>query len=80
MSPVIRRVLQKEPPESAQQPSPRLFNVQQAATYSGTSVWQVRQWLHAGDLKAARVGKKDLIDRTALDSFLDGLFRIGRTA
>jgi excisionase family DNA binding protein len=53
----------------------RGFTVHRVATYAGVSVWQVREWIHSGDLKASRVGKKDLIDKVALDSFLDALFQ-----
>jgi excisionase family DNA binding protein len=70
--PVIRRQLHEntEPPNVVV----RGFNVRRAATYAGVSVWQIRQWLRAGDLKAARIGKKDLIDKDVLDLFLDKLF------
>lgn len=76
MSPVIRRLLLADSAQERGQHLKRVFNVREAATYAGTSIWQVRQWIHLGDLKAARIGKKDVIDRAMLDSFLDGLFQV----
>ena len=76
MSPVIRRSLQVlESPKPVPTHEKRGYNVREAATYAGISVWQVRQWIKLGDLKAAVIGNKHILDKAALDRLLDELFK-----
>ena len=77
MSPVIRRTFQTvaAPPPQRPQSDKRGYNVREAATYAGVSVWQVRQWIHSGELKPAAIGNKHILDKAALDALLDELFK-----
>jgi len=50
---------------------PRLFTVRMAATYLSASVWAIRSLLWAGQLKYIPLGKRHLIDRQDLDSFIE---------
>jgi Helix-turn-helix domain len=76
MSPVIRRSLQGlESPKPVSTYEKSGYNVGEAATYAGTSVWQIRQWIASGELKPAVIGNKHILDKAALDRLLDGLFR-----
>ncbi len=74
--PVIQRKLASSAPFD--QPShdyKRGYNVREAATYMGVSVWQVRQFIQSGDLKPAVIGNKHILDKAALDRLLDELFK-----
>jgi excisionase family DNA binding protein len=75
MSPVIRRSLPTAVPSASNSDCyKRGFTVKDAATYIGVSVWQVRQFIQSGELKAAVIGNKHIIDRAALDRLLDTRF------
>ncbi len=65
---------------------PRLLSVKAAAQYCGVSAWTVRDWILAGHLhpvdlpaRPPRPGERQrrkfrriLLDRRALDAFIDG--------
>ena len=70
--PVIRRSLV---PTSQSDCSKRGYNVREAANYMGVSVWQIRQWVHSGELRPAVIGNKHILDKAALDAVLDELFK-----
>jgi excisionase family DNA binding protein len=57
-------------PEDNSTSSLRWLTVEQAAAYLQVSPGTIRQLLHAGDIKAARVGPLYRIDRNDLDQFL----------
>ena len=76
--PVIRRRL-----AASIAPSPKIepqdcykrgYNVHEGAKYVEISVWQIRQWIHSGDLRPAAIGKH-ILDQAAIDRLLDGLFK-----
>jgi len=50
---------------------PRLLGVKDAAHYLGSTVWFVRSLVWNGDIPSCRMGKRLLIDRQDLDSFVD---------
>ena len=77
--PVIRRSLLEVPkPEVKSDCNKRGYDVREAAAYMGVSVWQVRQWVQSGELKAGRLGTgrnaRQLFDKALLDKFMDKLF------
>jgi hypothetical protein len=82
--PVTRRVLAVvEPPKpepSKLEQHKRAYNVREAAVYCGVSVWQIRQWVAAQELKPGRVGNganpRHIFDKAALDRHLDKIFGI----
>jgi hypothetical protein len=61
--------------------SPRAFDIQQASTYSGCTVWNLRTSVWAGKLRARLSGKRLLFLREDLDSFILSLpeVRSGRS-
>jgi len=74
--PVIRRSLEVAKPVVSQSDcNKRGYTVREVATYAGVSVWQVRQWIHSGELKPAAIGNKHILDKAAIDRLLDGLFK-----
>jgi len=73
--PVIRRTLKPAAlSELNQDCYKRGFTVSDAAKYIGVSVWQIRQFIQAGELKPAVIGNKYIFDRAALDKLLDERF------
>jgi excisionase family DNA binding protein len=50
---------------------PRLLGVKDAASYLGTTVWFIRTAVWSGDLPSVRLGKRLLIDRQDLDSYVE---------
>jgi excisionase family DNA binding protein len=55
--------------------TPRLFTIKQAAQYLSCAVWQVRTLLWSKEIPHIKLGKKFLIDRDDLDSFIDRRLR-----
>jgi excisionase family DNA binding protein len=76
MSPVICRSLLTVPKsDPGSNLNKRGYNVREGAVYCGVSVWQIRQWIHSGELKAAAIGNKHILDKASLDRLLDELFK-----
>ncbi len=53
----------------------RLLNVKQAASYLGTTVWQIRSLTWDKKLAGIRLGQRLLFDVKELDKFVDGLVK-----
>jgi excisionase family DNA binding protein len=51
--------------------TPRLLTIKQAAVYLGAAVWAIRQLLWSKEVRHVRIGRRYLIDRDDLDSFID---------
>jgi hypothetical protein len=64
-----------KPPTPATGVSPRFLNYEQAAAHLGTTVWQIRTRKWSGDLRAIRVGKRDLFAIEDLDQLADKLIK-----
>ncbi len=61
---------------STQSPiTPRLVTIKQAAAYCSCAVWAIRQAIWSKELPACVIGKRYLIDRGDLDSFIDARLR-----
>lgn len=60
-------------PLSAQPATPesRLFTIEQSAVYMNCHVWYVRTQVWAGAIPHVRFGKRILIDRADLDTFIN---------
>ena len=58
---------------------PRLLTIKQAAQYLSCAVWQVRTLLWSKEIPHLKLGKKFLIDRDDLDSFIDRRLRESAT-
>lgn len=58
-----------------QQVTPRLLTIKQAAAYCACAVWAIRQAIWAKELAACTIGRRFLIPREELDSFIDGRLR-----
>lgn len=66
-------------PEAALQPqqtscpplSPRLLRVSEAAAYSGATCWFIRERIWDGDIPHVRFGKRLLVDKKDLDSYIE---------
>ena len=54
---------------------PRLLTIKQSAAYLSCAVWQIRTLLWAKEIPHIKLGKKFLIDRDDLDSFIDRRLR-----
>jgi hypothetical protein len=50
---------------------PRLLTVRQASTYSGATVWAIRQLYWAKDIAGTIIGRRLLIDRESIDAFIN---------
>ncbi len=50
---------------------PRLLTIPQAAAYCSAAIWAIRQAIINKELRACMIGRRFLIDRAALDSFID---------
>ena len=50
---------------------PRLLTIPQAAAYCSAAVWAIRQAIINKELRACIIGRRFLIDRAALDAFID---------
>jgi excisionase family DNA binding protein len=55
--------------------TPRLLTIKQAAVYCGCAIWAIRQAIWAKELQACSIGRRLLIDRVTLDSFIDNRLR-----
>jgi len=49
----------------------RLLSLRDAAVYLALSYWTLRELIWRGELPAVRVGRRILIDREDLDSFIE---------
>ncbi len=52
-------------------PSPRLLTIQAAAVYLSATVWAVRQLIWSKELRAIRMGRRIVIDRSDLDALVN---------
>lgn len=52
--------------------APRLLTIPQAAAYCSAAIWAIRQAIINKELRACIIGRRFLIDRAALDAFIDG--------
>jgi excisionase family DNA binding protein len=50
---------------------PRLLTIKQAAAYCSAAIWAIRQAIINKELRACIIGRRFLIDRAALDAFID---------
>ena len=55
--------------------NPRLLTIKQAAIYCACAVWAVRQAIWSKELQACTIGRRLVIDRADLDSFIDNRLR-----
>ena len=51
--------------------TPRLLSVKQASAYSGATVWAIRQLYWSKEVAGTIVGRRLLISRESLDTFID---------
>jgi excisionase family DNA binding protein len=51
--------------------TPRLLTVKQAAVYCACALWAIRQAIWSRELPAAFIGRRLVIDRADLDTFID---------
>jgi len=51
--------------------TPRLLNIPDAAKYMGCTVWFVRTLIWGRQVPHVRFGKRFLLDRSDLDTFID---------
>jgi excisionase family DNA binding protein len=49
----------------------RLFSIPEAGYYLGRTVWAVREMIYAGKLPYIRDGRRMLLDRVDLDSWIE---------
>ena len=54
---------------------PRLLGVKDAATYLGATVWQVRTLVWKKEIRALKMGHRQVFDRADLDAFVEKLKR-----
>jgi excisionase family DNA binding protein len=50
---------------------PRCLDVKASAQYLGCAVWAIRELIWQRKLRAIKFGKKQLVDRTDLDAFIE---------
>jgi excisionase family DNA binding protein len=50
---------------------PRLLTIKQAAAYCSCAVWALRTAIIEKEVRACIIGRRYLIDRAALDAFID---------
>ena len=50
---------------------PRLMDIPTAAAYLGAKVWTVRGLIWDRRIKFVKLGKKQMLDRSDLDQFID---------
>lgn len=74
-----QRISNKKPqpssPSATQPITPRLVTIKQAAAYCSCAVWAIRQAIWSKELRACMIGKRYLIDRGDIDSFIDARLR-----
>ena len=65
-------VFKKSPPSAIQTTpeAPRGLSLKQAASYSGLALWTLRTLVWDGRLPAVKIGRRLVILRDTLDSFL----------
>jgi hypothetical protein len=51
--------------------APRLLSVKQASLYTGATVWAIRQLYWGKEVAGTIVGRRLLIERESLDSWID---------
>ncbi len=52
-------------------PAKRLLSVVEAANYLSVSVWSIREYIWAGKLSVVRFGRRTLLDKQDLDTWID---------
>ena len=57
-----------KPPSASE---PRLFSQQAAACYLGISYWTIRDLVFRRELPFVKIGRRILVDRMDLDTYLD---------
>jgi excisionase family DNA binding protein len=50
---------------------PRLLGIKGAASYLGTTIWQIRTLVWSKKIRHVRFGKRILFDRADLDRYVD---------
>jgi excisionase family DNA binding protein len=73
--PLDTKLTRTDATSSATYVVPRLFTIKQAAQYLSCAVWQVRTLCWAKEIPHIKLGKKFLIDKDDLDSFIDRRLR-----
>jgi excisionase family DNA binding protein len=71
----LRRKHKTSHNSSNSSPVPRLLTIKQAATYCSCAVWAIREAIWSKELAACRIGRRFLVDRDTLDSFIDSRLR-----
>jgi excisionase family DNA binding protein len=51
---------------------PRYLSIKQASTYSGACIWHIRKLIWGKKIRAVRLGRRLVLDRLELDSYLSG--------
>ena len=59
--------------QQSQQSEPRLLTIPEAAKYLSSTVWAVRSLIWDHKIPYVPLGKKQLIDRTDLDEYVDSI-------
>lgn len=57
--------------QASNAPAPRLVNVDTAASFLGTTVWQIRKLAWAKEIPFIRLGQRLLFDVNDLNKFVD---------
>ena len=52
-------------------PAKRLLSVVEAANYLSVSVWSIREYIWAGKLPVVRFGRRTLLDKQDLDTWIN---------
>jgi excisionase family DNA binding protein len=55
--------------------TPRLLTIKQAAVYCSCAVWAIREAIWAKELAACKIGRRFVVPREELDSFIDARLR-----
>jgi len=66
-----RRVNQAAESEQVWNTTPRLLNIPDTAKYMGCTVWFVRTLIWGRQVPHLRFGRRFLLDRSNLDTFID---------
>lgn len=59
------------PPGAPTSITPRMLTIQQAAVYTGATIWRLRELYWAKEVAGFIAGRRLLFDRASLDSWLD---------
>jgi len=54
---------------------PRLLTIKQAAVYCSCAVWAIREAIWAKELAACKIGRRFVVPREELDTFIDNRIR-----